>query len=94
MGSSKLNELFNFFSQHPFIATAISTWITNVGASAFVSSLPSPTKDSTQLYIFCFKFANRIIAGNFARANGSAVENSPNFQAAVDKLNTQKGTDK
>jgi len=82
------------FNQHPFWSTAISTWVTNTGASAFVSSLPSPTKDSSQFYVFCFKFTNRVISGNFARANGAAVENSPNWEDAVKKFQEQGGFNK
>jgi hypothetical protein len=78
-----VNFIVNLFNQHPFWTTAITTWITTTGASAFVSSLPAPTNKSTQFYIFMFKFLNRVISGNFSRANNSSVESSPNYQDAV-----------
>lgn len=81
-----MNALISFFSQHPFIATAITTWWANWGASIFVSSLPAPRANSTQLYIFAFKFCNAAIVGNLARAKNTAVESSPNFIPAVAKL--------
>lgn len=83
--------IINLFDQHPFWATAVSTWVTNTGANAFVSSLPAPTKDSSASYVFWFKFLNRVITGNFARANGAAVESSPNFIDAVNKLQATTG---
>lgn len=50
--------------------------------SAAISSLPSPTADSTKFYQWFFKFSNAI-AANISRAYSTAVEGSPNFQAAI-----------
>ena len=81
-----IEYLTTFFSRHPFMAASITTWISNYGITAFVSSLPSPTAHSTAFYQFWFKFANAVLAGNTSRARSSAIENSPNFQDAVNKL--------
>jgi len=85
---SVINWILNFASQHPVWWATL--WTTVTGAIGFlfsnaVSSLPAPTAQSTQKYQFWFKFLNRV-AANSARANNSAVENSPNFQDAVNAL--------
>ena len=72
------------FQLHPYILTVISTWIFNNIITALISSLPSPTKDSSIKYVYWFKVLNSIM-GNISRAAGSHVESSPNFQDAVDK---------
>lgn len=75
-----MNELIHWFEQHQVLATYVAAMI----LTAFGSSLPAPTKDSSQQYIFWFKFANTII-GNFMRAQSTALEKSPNWEAAVQK---------
>lgn len=69
--------------RHPALAAMIGTWIFNNIISVLVSSLPAPTKDSGPGYVYWFKVSNTII-GNIARANSTALEKSPNWQAAVD----------
>ena len=49
-----------------------------------ITSMPSPTKNSSTGYAYWFKVLNTII-GNLARAKGTAIESSPNWQDAVDK---------
>ena len=79
-----MNLLNQLFLTHPYISTVDATWIFNNIVTAFISSLPSPTKDSSQKYIYVFKVLNTIM-GNIARAKGTAVENSPNWTDAVQK---------
>ena len=74
-----MTELFKL---HPTLIPVILTWLSNNVVTAFISSLPAPTKDSSQNYIFWFKFCNTL-AGNFQRAKSTALEQSPNFHDAV-----------
>jgi hypothetical protein len=86
-----LNSIVNLFNQHPFWSTAILTWVSTTGVSAFISSLPAPTATSSPFYVFWFKFMNAVLAGNVSRATNTKVESSPNFQAAVNVQTTQAG---
>jgi hypothetical protein len=86
-----MNSIATFFSQHPYWATAILTWVSNYGISAFTSSLPAPTATSSPFYVFVFKFTTAILAQNPSRAIGTKVEASPNFQAAMNIQTTQAG---
>ena len=79
-----MGSLGNFVSQHYVVI--IWTWIVNNVISVMITSMPSPTKNSSVGYVYCFKVLNTIV-GNLARAKSTAVENSPNFQDAVDKVN-------
>ncbi len=81
-----MNGILEIFQQHPYSATAISTWLFNNIATAFVAAFAAPTKDSSVGYVWWFKFSNTVI-GNLKRAQATAVENSPNFRDAVQKLN-------
>jgi hypothetical protein len=83
--SQPMTSIANFFSQHPYWATAILTWISNYGISAFTSALDAPTATSSPYYRFFFKFVTAILAQNPSRARNVSVESSPNFQAAVTK---------
>jgi hypothetical protein len=89
-----MTNVWNFIVAHQLsittTLTAIVTWITNVGFTKIVSALPAPAATSSTRYIFWFKFLNNFM-GNASRANNSAVESSPNFQAAVDIQTTQAG---
>lgn len=49
-----------------------------------VSAMDSPTAVSSALYRWSFKFLNGV-ASNMARTKAVNVEDSPNFQAAVEK---------
>lgn len=90
-----MDWLLSFPTQHPYAFAAISTWVTNYGVSAFVSSLPAPTAKSSPLYQFFFKFATTILAQNPSRGlKPPAVETSPNFQDSVNQLNAQQGVKK
>lgn len=66
---------------HPAFVTLIIYYI----LSAAISSLPSPTATSTKFYFWFFRFSNTL-AANLSRAYSTAVESSPNFQAAVKLL--------
>jgi len=70
----------DFFSQH-WVAV-VWTFTTQYVWSAFIGALEAPTAQSSSLYKFFFKFANRL-AGNLSRANNTAVESSPNWDPAV-----------
>ncbi len=67
---------------HPYILAVIGTFIFNNIITALISNLPAPTKDSSVKYQYWFKVANTI-SGNLQRAKSTAIEQSPNFQAAV-----------
>lgn len=81
-----MDWIIQAFQQHPYSATVVATWVFNNVITVLVSSLPAPTKDSSQTYVYWFKVANTII-GNINRAHASAVEKSPNWTDAVQKLN-------
>lgn len=67
-----MNAIIQLFNQHPFWSTAILTWVSNYGVSAFVSSLPVPTAASSGFYQFIFRFSNVVLAQNPSRANAPA----------------------
>lgn len=62
-------------------------------ADVFISSLPAPTAQSSPSYRYWFTVANRF-AANWSRAKGTVVENSPNFEQAVNLVNAQSPTEK
>lgn len=72
----------NWIFRHPYISGAVATWIFNNIVTVLVSSLPAPTANSSGKYIYWFKASNSII-GNLARASSTALEKSPNWEAAV-----------
>jgi hypothetical protein len=72
-----------WFLHHQWIVSIAATWIFNNVVTVLVSSLPAPTKDSSQKYVYWFKVLNTII-GNLQRANSTALEKSPNWQDAID----------
>lgn len=76
--------LIQLFQQHPYSASVAATWLFNNIITAFIGSFPAPTKDSSVKYVFWFKFSNTVI-GNLKRAQSTALENSPNWQAAIEK---------
>ena len=49
-----------------------------------VSAMDAPTATSSAFYRWSFKFLNGI-ASNLSRTKVPVIENSPNFQAAVEK---------
>lgn len=59
--------------------TTLLNWI----FSAYASSLRAPTAQSSQSYVSWFAIVNRV-AGNLARIDPPKVEDSPNFEAAVE----------
>jgi hypothetical protein len=69
---------------HPAAAAAIAMWFFNNVITVMVSALPAPTKDNSQKYVFFFKVTNTLV-GNVARAHSTAIELSPNWQAAIEK---------
>ncbi len=73
--------IWNFLVLHQTIAALVAYYT----VSAFIGSLPAPTANSTQLYLFFYKFANTL-GGNLTRAFATRVEGSPNFQDAVNNL--------
>jgi hypothetical protein len=83
-----MQQIIAFIQAHQLAitttGTAAVTWVTNVGFSRVVSALPAPTATSTSKYAFWFKFLNNLV-GNASRANDTSVENSPNFQGALNR---------
>jgi hypothetical protein len=79
-----------FLQSHPWLigslvsaVLAVPGFLFNSVVTVLVSELPAPTKDSTQKYIYWFKVTNKIV-GNWQRAKSTKLENSPNWQAAVE----------
>lgn len=81
-------------AHHQVLVSVVGTWLLNNIVSAFISSMPAPTKDSTTKYVYWFKVLNTIM-GNLQRAKSTAIEGSPNWNDAVtahmDKVNNIKG---
>jgi hypothetical protein len=73
----------NWATHHLWLFAIIGTWVFNNIITVMVSSLPAPTKDSSPKYVYWFKVLNTVI-GNIARANSTAIEQSPNFHAAIE----------
>jgi hypothetical protein len=79
-----MNIVAQFVEQHPYLVSAVATWLVNNVITALISSLPSPTATSTVKYQYWFKVLNTI-SGNVQRARSTAIEQSPNWQDAVDR---------
>lgn len=83
-----MNDLIDYIKQHPLVVwgmfVSTCTWIFNNLATRVISALPAPGKNATEKYIFWFKFFNRLV-GNSARAENTAIEQSPNWQDAINK---------
>lgn len=73
-----MHSAYELWVHHSAIVALIVYYV----ISAAISSLPSPTAKSGMFYLWFFKFSNTI-AANLARAYSSAVERSPNFDAAA-----------
>ncbi len=67
---------------HPYLVSVAGTWIFNNIITVMISSLAAPTKESSASYVYWFKVLNSI-TGNLKRAQSTALENSPNWQDAV-----------
>lgn len=68
-------------------AVAITSFVTGgiqFLFSVLVGALEAPTAQSSSKYRYWFKVANTIV-GNLKRANPPRVEDSPNFEAALNK---------
>lgn len=74
-----MNEIYVFFQTH-LAFTIGCCWI----LAAICSSLRAPTAQSSQAYVTLFAVAN-LIGANLARILPPRVEDSPNFQAALQK---------
>ena|ERR1700749_561080 len=81
--------IWNFIQAHDTLSSLVAYYI----AIAFAGSLPAPRAQSSQFYLFVFKFVNTL-AGNLTRAYASKVEASPNFQDAVNLVNAQAPVEK
>jgi hypothetical protein len=78
-----IQQIVQLFTRHPYLASVASTWVFNNIITVLVSSLPAPTKESSTSYVYWFKVLNSVI-GNVKRAQSTRLENSPNWQDAVD----------
>ena len=76
-----MNSAIVFLQAHPTTSALVGYYI----VSAFVGALPAPRAQSTQIYLFAYKFANTL-GGNLTRAFATKVEGSPNWQPAVQKV--------
>ncbi len=76
-----MSSIVSFLQAHPTTDTLVAYYV----ASAFIGALPAPRAESTQVYLFAYKFMNTL-GGNLTRAFATRVEASPNFQPAVAKV--------
>src|ERR1700742_1264257 len=94
------HALLKWASENPAAAigavSSVLVFVTNGAQFLFtsaVSSIPAPTAQSTPRDVFWFQFLNKL-AGNWSRANIPSIENSPNWEAAlnaaIDKANASK----
>jgi hypothetical protein len=60
----------------------IAHFVAYFGFIALVGGMPAPSATSSTGYKWAFSSLN-LFAANFARAAGPKIENSPNFQAAL-----------
>ena len=74
-----MNSIYLFFQTHMGF-TIFCCWI----IAAACSSLRAPTAQSSQGYVTLFAIAN-LIGANLSRILPPKVEDSPNFQAALQK---------
>lgn len=83
-----MHAIHHWIAQNP--ALTLVLWTIFLGAfSAYVGSLRAPTKDSSQSYVSYFAIMQSLVL-NFSRIKPQ-VENSPNFQAAVNIQQAQAG---
>ena len=75
--------IMQWLTHHQVLFGVVATWIFNNIITVLVSNLPAPAKDSSVRYVYWFKVLNSI-AGNVARARSTAIEQSPNWQPAVE----------
>jgi len=74
-----MNSVLAFFQMHPAFTVACY-WV----LAAVCSSLRAPTAQSGQAYVTLFAVAN-LVGANIGRILPPRVEDSPNFQAALQK---------
>jgi hypothetical protein len=72
-----MSTVVNFFAH-----TELGHFVLYFAFIAFVGGMPAPTATSGTAYKWTFSSLNAF-AANFIRAAGPKIENSPNFQAAV-----------
>ena len=77
-----MDQAVQFVHGHPYLVSVAGTWIFNNIITVMISSLAAPTKESSASYVYWFKVLNSI-TGNLKRAQSTALENSPNWQDAV-----------
>lgn len=80
----------DFVHRHPYALLVAALFYGQV-----VNALPAPTTKSSQFYIFAFKLMTGV--NNLVRAFSTKIENSPNWQDAVDQHvqnNQQQGENK
>lgn len=81
-----MDHTFLYWLRH----SEILHFVMYCASSALIDTMPAPTKDSGWKYQWAFRWLNRF-ALNLSRAKSTAVENSPNFQAAVDIQTNKAG---
>ena len=79
-----MNTLIQLYHQYPFLFGGVTIAGAKYVADVFISSLESPTKDSSTSYRYWFRVLNKF-AANWQRAGNTSIEQSPNWQAAVEK---------
>jgi hypothetical protein len=84
-----INGIYNFMVAHPLLFWGCYTALSGCW-SAYAGSLRAPTAQSSQAYVSWFAICNSL-AFNFSRIAPPKVENSPNFQAALNQQQRQSG---
>lgn len=75
-----MTSLWSFLVAHQTIVALVGYYL----FSALVGGMPAPTANSGVAYKWTFASLN-ILASNISRAKSTTIENSPNWQAAVDQ---------
>lgn len=83
-----MNALIQLFHQYPFLFGGVTVTSAKYVADVFISSMESPTKDSSASYRYWFRVLNKF-AANWERAANTDIERSPNWQDAVQKHNAE-----
>jgi hypothetical protein len=81
-----MSTIWAYISAHQ----ATSTLVGYMVFSNFVGSMPSPQANSSAGYKWLFAFLNAM-ASNITRAISQKIEQSPNFQSAVNIQTAQAG---
>ena len=80
-----MDKVGAFLVEHQTVVVLVAYYI----FGALVGGMPAPTATSSTTYKWAFGSLN-ILASNISRAKSTTLENSPNWQAAIQKLTPDK----